>query len=226
MNTRNFSLPVSISEEDVKNALKPCIDEEIQRLQEMSQRGMDALGDAVDDKRRLLETKVDGLTTRVTQQIKDADKALEDLKDKVTKRANQFLIPISIVILLLGVIAIWATLGSTFMALRSQSTDALAAAEQLKADIASRETQLKDLSAQLATLATYKQTLTDLEGRTAKLESQLGPQGLLLGRMQTVEGSIKKTDGRVDTLTQMVAGKTNVSSATTVTSPQSTSTKP
>ncbi len=36
MNIKNLSLPVTISEEDIKAALKPCIEEELQKLRASS----------------------------------------------------------------------------------------------------------------------------------------------------------------------------------------------
>jgi outer membrane murein-binding lipoprotein Lpp len=219
MSSQIVNLPVTIAADDIKKALKGCIEEDLQELRRTSQRGIEALGDGVDQKRRELEANVDGLGAKIQQQVKDGEKAIDELKTKLTTRANAMLIPITLIVLAGGVAAIWAGLGTTYLGVRDKAGEATLAVNLLKADVAAKEADLRNLTSSLADLQKYNEKLGSLESRIQKLESDTNaptaatPKDSTADKIRNLEAKVGTLNGQVNTLTKLVTAQAAASSA-------------
>jgi DNA-binding transcriptional MerR regulator len=110
---------------------------------------LEEVRDAARDKQRQVREEVEALFDKTLATKVDVETRLDDLQEKINKKANRYLIPVATIILLAGILALWAVVGGVVFKLREDVTKADGEVETLKQQVAAKQKDLEKLEADL-----------------------------------------------------------------------------
>jgi hypothetical protein len=93
---------------------------------------IEKIRDAAVGKQAQVSKDLDTLFTQVAGAKRDIEDQIDKIREKVTRRANWYLIPTATVILLAGILGLWAIVGANATSLRSTVNSAIEEANKLQ----------------------------------------------------------------------------------------------
>jgi hypothetical protein len=215
MAVHEIKVPFTLSAEDLENVIRPLVEDHLQRLTEDGGRTLAQFSDAIEEKKRLVQRDANEMVEKHVALRQRIDAELEALKDKVTKRANIFLIPVASAILLGGVIVLWSLVGGVTASLRREANDALSETRILQSQLNDKKTDLSTLS---DGISAAKSQLEQLRAQSPAMDQEK--------RIGLLETSIRHLDSRIDTLFAKPTGTTVITTPATTPTPNQSAVQP
>jgi uncharacterized protein YoxC len=148
-----------MSQESIEAAVAAIVKRELDTRLKGLGTSLDTLSDSIREKSRAVQNDIDQLREKASTVRTEVETKLENIQEKVNKKANLYLIPIASVILLGGILALWALVGGLAMGLRKEANDALIQAGTLRSEIDTKKRELSAMGEEVTQLKTQLDAL-------------------------------------------------------------------
>jgi DNA-binding transcriptional MerR regulator len=185
----DIRLSATLPAADIERALSRIVGRALEERGQEIGLSLDEIRDQLRDRERQVRQEVDDLYERSLTSKKEVDKGLEELKERINRKANWYLVPVGAIILLSGIIALWALVGSVALKLRDDVAKTVKEVGELQEQVTSKQTALKTLGEDLGKLQTQ---LEEIRTGTAL--------GQINGRLDKVDAELERLSNELKTL--------------------------
>jgi predicted nucleic acid-binding Zn-ribbon protein len=164
---------------DVERALSRIVTRALEERGQEISLSLDDIRDKLRGREREVRQEVDSLYEKSLASKKEVEKSLEELKEKINRKANWYLVPVGAIILLTGIIALWALVGSVALKLRDDVAKTVNDVGDLQEQVTGKQATLKILGEDLVKLQAQLEeirtgtALGQINGRLDKVDIEL-----------------------------------------------------